>query len=269
MFEQILLGDPATDERRYRALTVAFLLHFALLLSLALASLFAADVLPDDPRIPILRPIIITISPPDPEPWTPPEEPKQSAPAPGGQPDRALVPEPSPPVAVSQPPALDEFERVPEVDPLSNVDPDRTRGESDDLDNEGLGQGSDESTDDVGTGGGGKKGPGGKGQSEGQGDEGTGPYTVGGGVEPPVLLYKSTPAYPPMARHARLQGRVVLRAVIGVSGRVEEVFVESATSPLFEAAAVEAVQQWRYRPSTRQGQPVPVYLSVTVEFTLH
>lgn len=94
------------------------------------------------------------------------------------------------------------------------------------------------------------------------------PLEVGGAVEAPVLLIRVSPGYPETARRAGLQGRVVLRAVIGLDGGVEDVRVASATSPLFEDSAREAVRRWKYRPARAGGEPVRVYLTVTVDFRL-
>lgn len=110
--------------------------------------------------------------------------------------------------------------------------------------------------------------PGGPGDREGAGSSGP-PLLVSGDIEPPVLLHKVEPVYPEIARRARMQGRVVLRAVVGFEGDVESVEVLSATSPFLEDAAVVAVKQWRYRPARYHGLPVAVYFTVTVSFVLH
>jgi protein TonB len=115
-------------------------------------------------------------------------------------------------------------------------------------------------------GGGNREGPGGPGEGEDRGV--STPLLVTGDVEPPVLLHKVEPVYPEIARKARLQGRVFLRAVIGTTGAVEAVEVLS-TSPFFEDAAVAAVKEWRYRPARYHGAPVAVYFTVTVSFVLH
>lgn len=109
-------------------------------------------------------------------------------------------------------------------------------------------------------------GPGGPG---GQGDGPIDLQAFAGPIVRPVLLAKVAPQYPPAARAARQSGRVLVAAVIGVDGRVEEARVASSTSPLFEAAALEAVRSWRYRPARIADRAVRVRLLVTVEFELH
>lgn len=94
---------------------------------------------------------------------------------------------------------------------------------------------------------------------------------VGGVTQPQLIeMTKIKPEYPELARAARLDGDVILRAVIHADGTVGELDVLRCTRPGlgFEAAAIEAVAQWRYKPATQNGRPVDVYFTVRVEFTL-
>jgi protein TonB len=102
----------------------------------------------------------------------------------------------------------------------------------------------------------------------------SGPLLAGvGDVSNPVLIEstKVTPEYPELARQARLTGSVILQAVITRDGTVQDVKVLRVDKPNlgFEAAAVAAVQQWRYKPATQNGRPVDVYFTINVSFTLH
>ncbi len=106
---------------------------------------------------------------------------------------------------------------------------------------------------------------GGTGPGTGEGE----PLRVGGDVKPPQLINKVEPSYPEAARKARMEGVVILEAIITASGAVEEVKVLKSVNPLLDAAATRAVQQWRYRPATLNGRAVRVYLTVTVTFNLH
>lgn len=81
------------------------------------------------------------------------------------------------------------------------------------------------------------------------------------------LIYRLQPVYPALARQARIQGTVVLRAVISREGRIENVQLMSG-HPMLVQAAMEAVRQWRYRPYILNDQPVEVETVVTVNFTL-
>ena len=104
------------------------------------------------------------------------------------------------------------------------------------------------------------------GTGPGTGDE---PLRVGGDVKAPQLTNRVEPSYPEAARKARMEGVVILEAIITASGSVEEVKVLKSVNPLLDAAAQRAVQQWRYRPATLNGRAVRVYLTVTVTFNLH
>ena len=81
------------------------------------------------------------------------------------------------------------------------------------------------------------------------------------------LVYDVAPKYPPEAGHARIEGTVVLLAVIGKDGAVEDVRVERGL-PVLAQAAIDAVKQWRYRPYLLNGEPVEVNSQITINFTL-
>jgi protein TonB len=81
------------------------------------------------------------------------------------------------------------------------------------------------------------------------------------------LIFRAQPQYPPLARQARIQGMVVLRAMISRDGKIENVQVISG-HPLLVKSAMDAVLQWRYRPYYLNSEPVEVETQVTVNFTL-
>ncbi len=81
------------------------------------------------------------------------------------------------------------------------------------------------------------------------------------------LIHDVAPQYPPEAGRARVEGTVVLMAVIGRDGSVQDVRVESGL-PLLAQAAIDAVKQWRYRPYLLNGEPVEVDSRITINFTL-
>jgi len=95
----------------------------------------------------------------------------------------------------------------------------------------------------------------------------TGPIRTGGDIHPPLKVRHVVPVYPEIARAARVQGDVVLDCTISNEGRVVDVKVLSGHA-LLQAAAVDAVRQWVYRPTLLNGVPVPVVMTVTVHFTL-
>jgi TonB family protein len=93
-------------------------------------------------------------------------------------------------------------------------------------------------------------------------------YRPGGNVAEPRLVYRVEPAYPEIARKARIEGVVILQAIIGKAGNVEDLHLVKSVNVLLDAAALEAVSRWRYRPATLAGFAVRGYLTVTVEFRL-
>ena len=86
-------------------------------------------------------------------------------------------------------------------------------------------------------------------------------------IEAAKLISRVQPVYPPFAIQARIQGNIVLHAIIGRDGQVSELEVLSG-HPLLVNAAVEAVRQWRYRPTLLNGQAVEVETTITVSFVL-
>jgi protein TonB len=90
---------------------------------------------------------------------------------------------------------------------------------------------------------------------------------LGGDVEAAKLLHMVRPIYPPFARQARIQGTVVLSAIIGEDGRVEMLRYVSGPALLVQAA-LDAVRLWRYAPTLLNGRPVAVETTITVVFTL-
>jgi protein TonB len=90
---------------------------------------------------------------------------------------------------------------------------------------------------------------------------------VGGELQAPALIERVEPEYPPVAVLARVQGIVVLEAVVDVQGRVEDVRVLGSI-PLLDRAAIDAVRQWRYSPLVLNGKPTRFVLTVTVSFSV-
>jgi len=87
------------------------------------------------------------------------------------------------------------------------------------------------------------------------------------GVTKGLLIQKVEPQYPPLARAARVQGEVVLSAVIDSNGQITNLQLVSG-HPMLVPAAISAVKQWRYKPYLLNGQPVEVETTITVIFSL-
>lgn len=81
------------------------------------------------------------------------------------------------------------------------------------------------------------------------------------------VIHRVQPEYPALARQARVQGSVELRAIISKTGAIEKLVVVHG-HPMLSAAAIEAVRQWRYRPYLLNNQPVEVETEITVNFLL-
>jgi len=90
---------------------------------------------------------------------------------------------------------------------------------------------------------------------------------VGGQIKEPKKLKDVKPTYPDIAKQARVQGVVILECTISPQGKVTNVTVLRGI-PLLDAAAIEAVKQWVYTPTLLNGVPVPVIMTVTVNFRL-
>lgn len=91
---------------------------------------------------------------------------------------------------------------------------------------------------------------------------------VSEGVTLGLLLTMTQPVYPPAARTARVEGDVLLKAVIGRDGSIAELQIVSG-SPFLASAAIQAVKQWRYKPYLLNGLPTEAETFVTVRFRLN
>ena len=129
----------------------------------------------------------------------------------------------------------------------------------------GIGGGS-------GTGSGTGSGPGrgaGLGAGEG-GGTGGGAFQIGNGVLSPVILSQTTPQYTAEAMRAKIQGTATLSGIVAVDGTLQDIRISRSLDGTFglDQEAIKCVRQWRFKPGTRQGQPVPVYVILEVAFNL-
>jgi len=90
---------------------------------------------------------------------------------------------------------------------------------------------------------------------------------VSQGVTKGMVVYRVEPTYPPLAREARIQGVVILTAIIDKDGNIQNLRLVSG-HPMLAPAAIDAVKQWRYKPFLLNGQPVEVETTVTVTFQM-
>ncbi len=130
----------------------------------------------------------------------------------------------------------------------------------------------------AGTGGGAGTGTGqgiGSGQGSGLGDgrgggTGGGAYRPGAGITLPQVMREVKPAYTADAMRAKVQGSVWLECIVMPDGSVGEVKVTRSLDPIFglDQEAIKAAKMWRFRPGMRQGEPVPVIITIELTFTL-
>lgn len=130
----------------------------------------------------------------------------------------------------------------------------------------------------AGTGGGAGTGTGqgvGSGQGSGLGagfggGTGGGAYRPGAGITLPSVLSEVKPAYTADAMRAKVQGSVWLECIVMPDGSVGEVKVTRSLDPIFglDQEAIKAAKRWRFRPGMRQGEPVPVIITIELTFTL-
>jgi periplasmic protein TonB len=95
-----------------------------------------------------------------------------------------------------------------------------------------------------------------------------GPIRVGGRVQAPQVIYRVQPVYPPLARQARISGEVVIDSVIDAQGNVTQMKVVSGP-PLLIQSAMNALSQWKYRPTLLNGTLVSVEMLVTIHFQMN
>ena len=181
-------------------------------------------------------------------------------------------------VPVEKPKAIDEPKEKPET-PVQNLTiPAQTLASADlaqagaiegipDSNSLGLGREGGAGTG-VGTG----IGPGqGSGLGPGWGGgTGGGAYRPGNGVLTPRLLQEVKPQYTAQAMRAKIQGEVLLECVVQTDGSVGNIRVVRSLDSTFglDQEAIKAARQWRFAPGTRQGQPVPVLVTIAIAFTL-
>jgi protein TonB len=245
MFEDVLIESAGQKGRGRKALSlpVSLALHVLVIGAAVGASIWFVEDVPEPP-IPVT---FYAAAPP------PPPPPPAAAPKPAAAKPQVIKPVPVRPSEMTAPTMIPEKIPEPLAAPELEIAAD-----------EGV-EGGVEGGVPGGVPGGVLGGVVG-GTGPGTGDE---PLRVGGDVKAPQLINRVEPSYPEAARKARMEGVVILEAIITANGNVEEVKVLKSVNPLLDAAATRAVQQWKYRPATLNGRAVRVYLTVTVTFNLH
>ncbi len=241
MFEESLIAEKMAKEPRKRKtyLSLAFIVHGLGFLAMLFFQYWSVDALPEPP-IQVSFFAAVQAPPPPPRPAPPP------APEPVTKPTQP----PAAPITPVQPQDVPEAapEKAPETMSLTSSIPNTDPGP-----NTGSGEGV--------------PGP----------NSGTGPATaepdfgvlqVGGDVSRPVAISQPQPRYPEMARRARIEGIVILEAIIDRDGNVTDVQVRKGLPYGLTEEAVKAVRQWKFKPATLNSKPVAVFYNLTVRFAL-
>ena len=100
---------------------------------------------------------------------------------------------------------------------------------------------------------------------------GDGAYRAGNGVTPPVPVRRAAPRYTAEAMRARAHGIITIECVVELNGECGDVRVVRAFMPPYglDREAIDAARRWYFRPGTRAGEPVPVLVSLEIEFNIH
>ncbi len=185
-----------------------------------------------------------------PDPPKPAEIPKTKPPEPV-----PVTPIEVPPEPIETLPQVAPVQTIAAVEPLPGALVDNTSNSESRGPTAGGGVGSGQG---VGIGSGGPKG------------FGDGAYRIGNGVQSPTPIREVKPQYTAEAMRAKVQGSVLLECVVRPDGTVGRVDVVKSLDPTFglDQEAVKAAKQWRFRPGTRQGEPVPVLVTIELTFTL-
>lgn len=93
-------------------------------------------------------------------------------------------------------------------------------------------------------------------------------FRAGGGVTAPVPISQVEPEYSEEARKAKYQGTVVIHCVVDTKGAVRNIRLAQSVDLGLDEKAIEAVRQWKFKPGTKDGQPVPVWAAIEVTFRL-
>ncbi len=233
MFQDVVDPSIKIGSKAWYTVPLSIVVHTAVLLALIIIPLMAADVLPTPPSM-----MAFVAAPPPPPPAPPPPPPTVAA-----------APKP-----VMANPNAAPVEAPREIKPETGID---TGFES------GAGGGVEGGIPGGVVGG----VVGGLPEAPPPPPPPAAPVRVGGNIKPPQKVRDVRPSYPAIAQSARVQGIVIIEATIGPNGRVQDAKVLRSI-PLLDQAALDAVRQWEFTPTLLNGVPVPVIMTVTVQFTL-
>lgn len=230
---QLLVCPPNESTRRWYTVPVSALLHIAFLAIFVVVPLMATDVLPAP------KSMLAFIAPAQ-APSVPPPAPRAAATAPQERPSASRFAAPvEAPKGISPEPAIDFTFDSPTVGDVLGIP-------------SGVGTGDAALIE----------------APPPQLSIPQQPVRPGGKIVAPTRTKHVLPAYPRLAQMTKVEGDVLIQAVIGPDGRVREARILRSIS-LLDEAALEAVRAWEYSPTLLNGQPVPVIMTVTVRFRVN
>lgn len=94
------------------------------------------------------------------------------------------------------------------------------------------------------------------------------PLHLGAGITKPIKIHAPQPPYTEAARQGRIQGAVILQAIIESDGTVSEVEIIKGLPFGLDESTIETVKQWKYKPAMKGNEPVPVYMNLVINFSL-
>jgi periplasmic protein TonB len=250
-------GGRSAGRKRAWILTSSLLLHAVALATLAGAEAWQVRAVAEPPIPEVLEvqlPLPLLPAPPPP-PVNVPKKVAADSPRPRSTPLPPLVPLAPPPQMPAQPDPLAADKPIPPPADPQPADSPQARADLDPFGDgrQGNGNGTGNATSGRGTG-------------DGDGDDVVLP--IGGAISRPQIIpgTKVEPRYTEQARQARLQGVVVLRAVIDERGNVIDIELRTRLRFGLDEEAVKAVSQWKFTPALLHGRPVKVFFDLTVNF---
>jgi protein TonB len=251
MFDTVLAASQSRQgRRRWRVLPLAVLLHAGVLWGVVFAGYWSVEEV-REPQFAAVFHVLL--------------EPPAAAAAPprGPEAEPGRPPEPQPPPDETPQPVLDPQAPIPDP-PALPTEPGPTVVAAATGPAGGDPQGAEDGVP-WGIPDGRGQGPGDVvGAVEGEGDV----IRLHAGMTPPQILHRVAPVYTETARRARVEGIVILEAVIDSRGTIDQVVVRKPLGFGLDQRAVEAVRQWRFLPARLNGRPVAVYFTLTVRYDL-
>jgi periplasmic protein TonB len=259
MFEHSLidLETSPRPRRRWISLPIAVGLHLVGLTTFAFASYWSVGEVPEPQFADVF---FLELPPPQPPPGGGGQRPPVTPP----ETDRQEPPVPQVPVQPTEESVPDDVPTPTTPAPVDDLLQATGTGDEGPAGSDGPGCAGCPPGPGVGDG---REGPGGDGPG-GPGTDSSLPIRIRVGMTRPEVIHEVQPRYTELARRAGTQGTVVVEAVIDEQGRVTGARVLRGLPHGLDRAAVDAIEQWRYKPATLAGQPVKVYFVLTVNFTI-